>query len=158
LAHPDAYYRKIILEDADGAWDCTDPQYPVGDGAELAVPPDPPLHFLSVAEMRALPEPEWLVDGLVMAETSALMFGKSNSFKSFLADRHRLLGGNGAELARSPGQQPRAGALRGHRRQPGVAKQRIPGWLAAHQIPAEDEGGISLYPREIAIDDDAAHR
>ena len=48
-------------------------------------PPKPPLTFLSYDDMVNLPDPEWLIEGLILQQTSALMFGKSNSFKSFLA-------------------------------------------------------------------------
>ncbi|TGQ23926.1 AAA family ATPase, partial [Mesorhizobium sp. M00.F.Ca.ET.216.01.1.1] len=44
-----------------------------------------PLKILSYADMKDLPEPAWLIDGLIQENTTALMFGKSNSFKSFLA-------------------------------------------------------------------------
>src|SRR5690606_5334092 len=36
------------------------------------------LHFLSYDEMCAMPEPEWLVEGVIQKRTAALMFGKSN--------------------------------------------------------------------------------
>ena len=39
----------------------------------------------------------------------------------------------------------------------GVAKQRIPGWYEAHGIPEEDrQDAVTLYPQEIALDDDNA--
>src|SRR5690606_15368852 len=45
----------------------------------------PGLHLLSYAEMEAMPEPEWLVEGVLQKRSAAVMFGKSNAFKSFLA-------------------------------------------------------------------------
>lgn len=118
--------------------------------------PEAPLRILSNDEMLALPEPRWLVKTLLMGSTSALLFGKSNSFKSFLAidvgcsvSTGRTW--HGCEIT-EPGPVlyvATEGAL-------GVAKQRIPGWMEAHQIPEAERRNIYLYPQEIALDDDAA--
>lgn len=122
-------------------------------------PPKPPLRFLSYDEMVNLPDPQWLIEGLIMEETSALLFGKSNSFKSFLAiDMACSVAtgdlGNGWHGARIFDGWPvlyvaTEGAL-------GVAKQRIPGWMEAHNVPPSARGFVALYPQEIALDDDKA--
>jgi hypothetical protein len=49
------------------------------------VTPAPPLRFLSYRDMLNLDDPEWLIEGVIQERTSALLFGKSNTFKSFLA-------------------------------------------------------------------------
>ena len=41
--------------------------------------------ILDYDAMQALADPEWLIPGLLLKHSSALMFGKSNAFKSFLA-------------------------------------------------------------------------
>lgn len=150
-------------------------RYPAIEDLELPPPrpafkgrvAKPPLKFLSYREMVDLPQPEWLVEGLIMEGTSALLFGKSNSFKSFLAidiacsvatapydefeAEHNDVSWHGHRVNK-PGSVlyvATEGAL-------GVAKQRIPGWLDAHNIPEEDRGAIALYPQEIALDDDKA--
>lgn len=124
--------------------------------------PPAPLKFLSYDDMIALPEPEWLVEGLIAFETSALLFGRSNSFKSFLAidiaasvatgtPWHGVRTG-GADLEGEPLEVvyvATEGAL-------GVAKQRIPGWMEAHEIERERRQFLRLYPQEIALDDDKA--
>jgi hypothetical protein len=122
-------------------------------------PPKAPLKFLSYSEMINLPDPQWLIEGVIMEETSALMFGKSNSFKSFLA----------IDMACSVATGHYQGDWHGHKIVDGwpvlyvategalgVAKQRIPGWMQAHGIPEDMRSGIALYPQEIALDDDNA--
>ena len=118
--------------------------------------PAPALHFLTYDEMISLPDPQWLIDGLIMERTSALMFGKSNSYKSFLGIdlACSLATGtawHGSEIAAPTPVLYVAteGAL-------GVAKQRIPGWMEAHSVPHDLRQMITLYPQEIAVDDDKA--
>jgi hypothetical protein len=123
-------------------------------------PPKPPLTFLSYQDMINLPDPEWLIEGVIIEETSALLFGKSNSFKSFLAVDIACSVGTGHLHGSWHGATiidgspvlyvATEGAL-------GVAKQRIPGWYEAHGIPEEHrQGAVTLYPQEIALDDDNA--
>ena len=121
--------------------------------------PKPPMKFLTYQDMVNLPDPDWLIEGLIMEKTSALLFGKSNSFKSFLAidmgcsvatghihqswhDKHIMDGYPVLYVATE-------GAL-------GVAKQRIPGWYEARGIPETERDNLDLYPQEIALDDDKA--
>lgn len=44
-----------------------------------------PLKILSVAELRALPAPEWLINEILPASSSAFLYGPSGVGKSFLA-------------------------------------------------------------------------
>lgn len=121
--------------------------------------PRPPLRILSYQDMLGLPDPHWLVEGLIQEETSALLFGQSNSFKSFLAidiacsiatgDLHG--GWHGHDIC--DGWDVLYVATEGSR---GVAKQRVPGWYKAHNIPEDRRDGLDLYPKEIALDDDNA--
>lgn len=121
------------------------------------IPPKPPLKFLSYDDMINLPDPEWLIEGVIMENTSALLFGKSNSFKSFLAiDLACALSCGTGEWHGHPTlwndsfpvlYVATEGAL-------GVAKQRIPGWMESHNIPLDFRDQTFLYPQEIALDDD----
>lgn len=144
------------------AWaDGTDRLHPLGQLTRAKVakrqPPKAPLRFLSYDDMVNLPDPQWLIEGVIMEETSALMFGKSNSFKSFLAiDMACSVAtgdlGKGWHGARIFDGYPvlyvaTEGAL-------GVAKQRIPGWMEAHEVPMGYRQSVALYPQEIALDDD----
>ncbi|TJW44334.1 MAG: AAA family ATPase [Mesorhizobium sp.] len=108
------------------------------------------LHILSYAEMEAMPEPDWLVEGLIQKRSTALMFGKSNSFKSFLAidiglsvDTGRDWHGNavsdgGVLFVATEGAN-------------GVGRLRIPAWYQHHNVSEEDRRAF-LYPQEICLD------
>lgn len=108
------------------------------------------LHILSYAEMEAMPEPDWLVEGLIQKRSTALMFGKSNSFKSFLAidiglsvDTGRDWQGNavsdgGVLFVATEGAN-------------GVGRLRIPAWYQHHNVSEEDRRAF-LYPQEICLD------
>lgn len=113
----------------------------------------PRLRVWSYREMLALPEPSWLVKGLIARRTSVLGFGKSNSFKSF------VLGVDvGCTLAagRAWHGQEVAGPCRviyvATEGAQGVAKQRIPGWMDAHSIPESLRGNIVVIPDEVMLD------
>ncbi|SNT37547.1 AAA family ATPase [Tropicimonas sediminicola] len=116
----------------------------------------PPLTILSYDDMLAMPDPAWLVQGVIQEATSALLFGKSNAFKSFLGIDLGCSVATGTpwhEQAVSGPAPVLYVATEGSR---GVGKQRIPGWMEAHQIPADLRKNMFLYPQEIALDDDKA--
>lgn len=108
------------------------------------------MHLLSYPEMEAMPEPEWLIEGLIQTRSTALMFGKSNSFKSFLAidiglsvDTGRDWHGNavmdgGVLFVATEGAN-------------GVGRLRIPTWYQHHAVAEEDRRAF-LYPQEICLD------
>ena len=56
-------------------------------GGTPAVParPDNPIHLLNYQQMMQMPAPAWLIEGILPERALTLMFGASNSFKSFLA-------------------------------------------------------------------------
>lgn len=124
-------------------------------------PPKAPLRILSYKDMVAMPDPEWLVEGLIQEQTSVLLFGKSNSFKSFLAIDIACSVATACDKAERHWHGfdiPMAApvlyvATEGSR---GVAKQRIPGWYEAHNVPEDERDQVDLYPEEIALDDDNA--
>ncbi|PZP63003.1 MAG: hypothetical protein DI604_28160 [Delftia acidovorans] len=110
------------------------------------------LKVLDYAAMQDLPDPVWLVEGILMKQSAALMFGKSNAFKSFLGidlGLHVALGRSwhGHEVKQAKVLfVATEGAV-------GVAKQRIPGWYAHYKVPVEQRSNAYLYPQEIALDD-----
>jgi len=165
--HPDAVFRTILVRWDEGTKPQLSDRVPAGrvrgEGwrPEHSAPPAP-LKFLSYDDMISLPDPEWLVDGLIAFETSALLFGKSNSFKSFLAidiaasvatgtPWHGVKTG-GSEFQGAPLEVVYVATEGAH----GVAKQRIPGWMEAHGIDHKTRQFLRLYPQEIALDDDKA--
>lgn len=108
------------------------------------------LKFLSYEDMCNLPEPEWLVKGLIQKQSTAVMFGRSNSFKSFLAVDIGLSVDTGQDWQ---GNEVKPGgvlfvATEGAN---GVGRLRIPGWYDHHRI--EDVHRRAwLYPKEIRLD------
>ena len=56
-------------------------------GSTPAVParPDNPIRILNYQQMMQMPAPAWLIEGILPERALTLMFGTSNSFKSFLA-------------------------------------------------------------------------
>ena len=58
-----------------------------GKGGTPAVParPDNPIRILNYQQMMQMPAPAWLIEGILPERALTLMFGTSNSFKSFLA-------------------------------------------------------------------------
>jgi hypothetical protein len=107
------------------------------------------LHFLTYAEMEAMPAPEWLVEGVILKRSTALLFGKSNAFKSFIAID---IGMSVASGIRWHGNRTAQGkvcfvATEGAN---GVGSKRIPAWLEQHGVI--ERGNTFLYPREICLD------
>ncbi|APH74094.1 hypothetical protein BSQ44_24040 [Aquibium oceanicum] len=111
----------------------------------------PPLHILSYAEMEAMPEPEWLVEGLIQKRSTALMFGKSNSFKSFLAIDIGCSVSTGQPWHGGRTAQGKVlfvateGSV-------GVGRLRIPTWFDYHSMSIEERENVHLFPREIRLD------
>ncbi|MEI9422211.1 AAA family ATPase [Mesorhizobium sp. Cs1299R1N1] len=108
------------------------------------------IHLLSYADMCAMPEPEWLVEGLIQKRSTAVMFGKSNAFKSFLAIDIGLSVDTGQDWH---GNTVSTGgvlfvATEGAN---GVGRLRIPGWYDHHRIDEGDRRAF-LYPKEIRLD------
>lgn len=109
------------------------------------------MHFLTYAEMCAMPEPEWLVEGVVQKRSSALMFGKSNTFKSFLAIDIGLSVATGKSWHGHAVSKGRVlfVATEGAN---GVGRLRVPGWYGHHSVDEADRHNALLYPKEIRLD------
>lgn len=109
------------------------------------------LRILSYAEMAAMPEPEWLVEGLIQKRSTGLMFGKSNSFKSFLAIDIGLSVATGHDWHGNAVCKGKVlfVATEGAN---GVGRQRVPAWLDHYGIGERDRQGVHLYPQEICLD------
>lgn len=116
----------------------------------------PPLGFLSYEDMIAMPDPEWLIQGIIQTETAGLLFGKSNAFKSFLGIDFLCSLATGTSWHGSEVKGPAPCLYIATEGSRGVGKQRIPGWMEAHEIPLELRRNVTMYPKEIALDDEAA--
>ncbi len=120
--------------------------------SEVAELPAAKLRFLSYDDMLAMEDPEWLVDSLIGKATSALLFGKSNSFKSFLGIDIACSVATGTDWhGHHVGVPCRVLyiATEGAR---GVGKQRIPGWMEAHGTDEALRRNVCLFPDEVSID------
>lgn len=109
-----------------------------------------PLRFLAYADMARMPEPEWLVEGVLQKRTAAVEFGRSNTFKSFLAIDLYCSVSIGAPWHGNTTSKGRVlyVATEGAN---GVGRLRIPAWYDFHQIPVERRD-CRLYPKEIRLD------
>ena len=123
----------------------------IADGpAEVIAQTQSPLEILSYEQMRSLPPVEWLVNGLLPARASSLIFGESNSYKSFLAvdiacsvatgtpwHGHGVKSGKVVYVATE-------GAI-------GVGSRRIPGWMDFHGVDMERTENIHLVMADVTI-------
>jgi hypothetical protein len=106
------------------------------------------------SEMLRMAGPKWAVQGLLQSGTSALLFGRSDALKSFLAvDIGCSIATDtpwhGAPVI--PGGVLYVSTEGGA----GVGALRIPAWMDAHNIPPEARKAIALYPHAVALDDPA---
>jgi hypothetical protein len=109
------------------------------------------LKTLSFEDMQKMQEPEWLVAGVLIRNTSALMFGKSNTFKSFTAIDLALSVGTGREWHGCAVQKTKV-LLVATEGANGVGRLRVPGWYAHYDVPADLRENVRLYPQEISLD------
>lgn len=108
------------------------------------------LPILDYQAMSTLPDREWLVEGVIQKNSSALLFGKSNTFKSFAAIDLALsvdtgLSWHGADVSRG---RVLIVATEGAN---GVGRLRVPSWYDFHGIAERDRQAF-LYPQEICLD------
>lgn len=114
-------------------------------------PPRPPLHLMSYRDMQKMPDPEPLISGVIYRRTAALLYGKSNSFKTFLSNDMGLSVATGTPWHGHDVVKGRVlfvateGAI-------GVGKMRLPAWYDHHRIPERDRNNAFLYPKEINLD------
>lgn len=123
----------------------------VGVPAERKAGSKKVLNLLDYQRMAEMQEPSWLIEGLIMQQSAALIFGKSNAFKSFLAIDAALSVATGRPWHGAAVVQKKVlivateGAI-------GVGKLRIPGWYEHHGVPEAERGNAFLYPAEISLD------
>ena len=109
-----------------------------------------PVKILTYDEMLAMPEPDFLVFGVVPRRGKTCLFGVSNSFKTFIAVD---LGGSVSTGKTYHGMATRKcktfyvaneGAA-------GVGRKRIAAWMAYHDIPQADRRNIFLITVETIL-------
>ncbi|MER9494165.1 bifunctional DNA primase/polymerase [Mesorhizobium sp. M0320] len=112
--------------------------------------PDRRRRILTYAEMLRMPAPEWLVEGVIQKRSAALMFGRSNSFKSFLAVDLALSVDTGRDWHGRSVQKGRS-LLVATEGANGVGRLRVPGWYDHYQVDPDSRGAL-LLPNEISLD------
>lgn len=129
------------------------PSNDVDESAGASAPKNPIkiLKTLSFEDMQKMQEPEWLVAGVLIRNTSALMFGKSNAYKSFTAIDLALSVGTGRPWHGCAVQQTKV-LLVATEGANGVGRLRVPGWYAHYEISADLRENVRLYPQEISLD------
>ena len=143
--------HRCAREPRSRAAECRRTQDPESEAEPMA---SAPMHFLDYTAMRSMPTPDWLVQGVLQERTAALLFGKSNTFKSFLAIDLALSVATGRSWH---GTEVGSGkvlyiATEGAN---GVGRIRIPGWYEARGVPEGDRGNAFLWPREVCLDSEA---
>ena len=119
-------------------------------GGTPAVPPRPdnPIRILNYQQMMQMPAPAWLIEGILPERALTLMFGTSNSFKSFLAVDmacHIATNLNWHGQAIKPGPVVYIAAEGAY----SLARQRIAGWAHYHGVIPDD---LYLIPQGLALD------
>jgi AAA domain len=112
-----------------------------------------PIKLLTYAEMVNLPPAEWLIDFVLPMRSKSVLFGLSDSFKSFLAidmacsvSTSRSWHGHAVKLCKVI-YLANEGAI-------GVGRKRIPAWMAYHEIPDEDRQNIFLVKVDTILPDE----
>lgn len=112
---------------------------------------DRPIRLLSYDEMINMPSPEWLIDEVIQQRSAVLMFGTSNSFKSFLAiDLALAVAANTSWHGNSVVQgKVLIVATEGAN---AVGRLRIPSRFDHYSVPDNARANVFLYPAEICLD------
>jgi AAA domain len=109
-----------------------------------------PIKLLTYAEMINLPPTDWGIDGVVPNRSKSVIFGQSDSFKSFLL----------VDMAccRSTGRSWHGRAVKrckaiyvANEGANAIGRKRIPAWMAYHGIPIEDRQNIFLVKVETIL-------
>lgn len=108
--------------------------------------------LLDIDDMAGLPDPDWLVEGMVPATAMTLIFGASNAFKSFLALDMALSVATGRPWQ---GREVKQGAViyLASEGAIGVGKQRVRGWMSHYGI--RENPPFFLLRQEVLLNDPA---
>lgn len=116
----------------------------------------PPMAFWTYDDMLSLPEPQWLVVGAIQKQTSALIFGASNAFKSFLGIDLMMHAATGKNWHGHPVSEAVPCVYVATEGSHGVGAKRIPGWIEHHGLDDTKRYNFLVCPDEIALDDEAS--
>lgn len=121
----------------------------------MAVPPkaSPLLPMLTVDELLALPDPEWLIAGLLVENSLAVLYGPFRSYKSFVAIDWALSLATGIDWCGHQVSQCDVLYILGEG-VPGT-KLRVAAWLQHHGIAEQRVPGFRMIPCAINLMDRA---
>ena len=108
--------------------------------------------LLAYDEMIRLTPPDWLVKDVLPQGATAVLFGESNSFKSFIAIDLACCVALGVPWHGHPVKQGNVIYVASEAAY-GVATKRIPAWMAHHKIPPAKRRGIFLRVVPPLLDD-----
>jgi len=109
-------------------------------------------NLLCYQEMIQIKPPVWLVENLIPDGSTAVLFGASNAFKSFIAVD---IGCSIAVSVSYHGLKVKPGIVVfvASESAYGIAAKRIPAWMAHHDVPSPQRQGVYLRPVPPLLDD-----
>lgn len=110
----------------------------------------PPIKLLSYAEMVNLPAGEWRVHSIIPDRAKSVLFGQSNSFKSFIAVDLGCSVSTGKSFHGLATCKCKVIYVANEGAN-GVGRKRIPAWMAYHNIAAVDRNNIFLVTVETIL-------
>ncbi len=108
------------------------------------------VKILTYTEMVAMPPVDWLVDYIIPRRSKSVLFGPSNSFKSFAAIDLACSVATGRSFHGNAVKQCKVIYVANEGAN-GVGRKRIPAWMAYHGIPVEERQNIFLVPVETIL-------
>jgi hypothetical protein len=109
-----------------------------------------PIRILTYVEMVSMREGEWLVYGVLPLRAKSVLFGPSNSFKTFHAIDLGCSVSAGVTYHGMATKKCKVIYVANEGAN-GVGRKRIPAWMAYHRIPANDRNNIFLVPAETIL-------
>jgi hypothetical protein len=106
--------------------------------------------LLSYAEMIALMEGEWLIQYVLALRAKNVLFGQSNSFKSFIATDMACSVATGRSYHGNSTKKCPVIYIANEGAN-AVGRKRIPAWMAAHEIPQSERGNIYFINAETIL-------
>jgi AAA domain len=133
-------------------YDYIPPGEPVAPGIASSPrePEQNPVRILTYAEMVSTPQGEWLVYAVLPLRAKSVLFGPSNSFKTFHATDLGCSVSTGVAYHGMATKKCKVIYLANEGAK-GVGRKRIPAWMAYHRIPPNDRDNIFLVPTETIL-------
>ena len=140
-------------EDDAGADDTADmAEVDVADVMDIKPTPSTTFPLLTTADLDAMPDPEWLIEDWLVANTLCVVYGKWASYKSFLALHAALCLATGTPFFGQPVHQCDTLYIAGEGA--GGLKLRVAAWKQHHSI-IEPINGFRVVPLAVNLMDKA---